>query len=479
MEIRKERWPGDLPAKLIPLVLVAGAALLVWRIFFPALMSFDSWTQFRQAWAGRYDDWHPPLMAIVLHQCFRLGRGIGLVTFVQCLAGLLGVWALAAAWLEAVHGPAVSPRRAGWIAAGVALFLLLPPSPLPFYLATFWKDSWAAVLLVWMCAVSLRLLTRPRWYHAAALALLAILLGLTRHNAIVVLPVTGLVLATALWRRRQGQQGQQGQEKKSVPAVPVVSAVSAVPWLVFLMLFPLLACLLAERAIDAAFDVQPRHLERLMMVFDLAGVCAADARACADLPYARRQAGGGDLAERYVPGDMGRSFPHGILVRDEDAATLRGEYLHAVRRFPGLLAQIKIEAFAPLLDPQGAHMVIYRGLDANEFGLRLNPRFAAVRSWMTQVTVWAGEQSPLLRPLVGSHLIWFVLNVLAIGFLLASLSRRPLALALLQPLAFALSYLLATPEPDYRFLYPSTLVIQCLALSWALGGISARLSRLR
>ncbi|HEY4592152.1 MAG TPA: hypothetical protein VIJ61_07070 [Thermoanaerobaculia bacterium] len=248
-----------------------------------------------------------------------------------------------------------------------------------------------------------------------------------RHNAIVVLPVTGLILATALWRRSR--------------------AAGAV-----LALVPLLACLLAERAIDAAFDVQPRHLERLMMVFDLAGVCAEDARACDELPYIRRQAGSGDLAGRYVPGDMGRSFPHGILVRDEDAATLRGEYLRAVRRFPGPLARVKVEAFAPLLDPNGARMVIYRGLDANEFGLRLNPRFAAVREWMTGATVWAGEQSPLLRPLVGSHLIWFLLNVLGIGFLLAAPGRRPLALALLQPLAFSLSYLLATPEPDYRFL---------------------------
>ncbi|PYQ64431.1 MAG: hypothetical protein DMF53_07440 [Acidobacteria bacterium] len=448
-------------SKLVPLALVAGAALLVWRIFFPALMSFDSWVQLRQAWAGRYDDWHPPLMAIVLHQCFRLGRGIGLVTFVQCLAGLLGVRALAAAWLEAVRGPAVPPRRAGWIAAGVALLLLL--SPLPFYLATFWKDSWAAVILVWVCALSLRALPAscpPRPHplapsplrgegergsgNFAALALLAVLLGLVRHNAIVVLPVTGLVLAVALWRRSR--------------AAGVVLALA-----------PLIACLLAERAIDAAFDVQPRHLERLMMVFDLAGVCAEDARACAELPYARRQAGGGDLAGRYVPGDMGRSFPHGILVREEDAAALRGEYLRALRRFPGLLARVKVEAFAPLLDPNGARMVIYRGLDANEFGLRLNPRFAAVRERWTRAMVWAGEQSPLLRPLVGSHLIWFLLNVLGIGLLLASPGRRSLALVLLQPLAFSLSYLLATPEPDYRFLYPSTLVIQCVALSWMLG----------
>ena len=438
-------------AKILPLALVTGAALLVWRIFFPALMSFDSWVQFRQAWAGQYDDWHPPLMAIVLHQCFRLGRNIGLVTFVQCLAGLLGVRALAAAWLEAVFGTAVPPRRADWIAAGVALLLLL--SPLPFYLATFWKDSWAAVLLVWVCAVSFRLLAGPRWYRAAALILLAVLLGLVRHNAIVVLPVAGLVLAAAFWRRSR--------------AAGVVLA-----------LLPLLGCLAGEQAIGRIFDVKPRHLERLMMVFDLAGVCAEDERACGELPYTRRQAGGEDLARRYVPGDMGRSFPRGILVRDEDAAALRGEYLRALRRFPGLLARVKVEAFAPLLDPAGARMVIYRGMDANEFGLRLNPRFAAVREWMTRAAVWAGEKSPLLRPLVGSHLIWLGLNVLGIGFLLASPGRRPLALALLQPLAFSLSYLLATPEPDYRFLYPSTLVIQCVALScafsWILGGLAQK-----
>jgi hypothetical protein len=442
-------------SKLIPLALVIGAALLIWRIFFPALMSFDSWVQFRQAWAGQYDDWHPPLMAIVLHECFRLGRGIGLVTFVQCLAGLLGVRALAAAWLSAVFGTTVPPRRADWIAAGVALFLLLPLSPLPFYLATFWKDSWAAVLLVWACALSLRLLSpgERSTGKVVALVVVAVLLGLVRHNSIVVLPFIGLVPAVALWRRSR--------------------AAGAV-----LALAPLLLCLAAERATDRIFAVQPRHLERLMMVFDLVGVCAEDERACGDLPYTRGQAGGGDLARRYVPGDMGRSFPHGILVRDEDAAALRGEYLRAARRFPGLLARVKVEAFAPLLDPEGARTLIYRQMDGNEFGLQLNARFAAVRERLGRATLWAGERSRLLRPFVGSHAVWFALNVLGAGLLLASPGRRPLALVALLPLAFSLSYLLATPEPDYRFLYPSTLSVQCMALScafsWILGWLAQK-----
>lgn len=281
----------------------------------------------------------------------------------------------------------------------------------------------------------------------AVLVILAVLLGLARHNAIVVLPVAGLVLAVALWRRSR--------------AAAVVLALT-----------PLLLCLTAERAIDRIFHVQLRHLDRMMMVFDLAGVCAKDAHACDELPYVRRQARGDDIAGRYVPGDMGGSFPLGILVRDADAAELRAEYLRAVRRFPGDLAEVKAEAFAPLLDPAGARMLMYRQLDANEFGLRLSPRFAGLRERMTRATLWAGEKSPLLRPLVGSHLIWLAMNVLWIVLLLAGPGRRALALALLLPLAFSFSYLLATPAPDYRFLYPSTLAIQCVALAWGVGWLA-------
>src|ERR1700712_3081491 len=125
-----------LPSYLFLLVLAA----IVWRVFFPALMSYDSFVQFREAWTGHYDDWHPPLMAVVLHGFLKLGRGIGAVMLVQCVAGLFGVRALVLAWLAAFFGPAVPPRRAEGIALLTVLLLVLPVSPLPFYLATFWKD---------------------------------------------------------------------------------------------------------------------------------------------------------------------------------------------------------------------------------------------------------------------------------------------------------------------------------------------------
>jgi hypothetical protein len=278
---------------------------------------------------------------------------------------------------------------------------------------------------------------------------------MVRHNAIVVLPAAGLVLAVAVWRRSRKL------------ALALIAA-------------PLLACVVGDRAIQELFHVRPVHLERLMMAFDLAGVCALDERACGELPYTRSHLDLRDLRERYVPGDVGRFFARGLPALDGAEShpdPLRAEYLRALRRFPGLLARVKLEAFAPLVDPQGSRLLIYPWLDANEFGLQLNPRFATARAWLTRATLWAGEKSPLLRPLSGLHLVWLVVNVLWIVILPVFPARRTLALAFLLPLAFYLSYLLATPEPDYRFMYPATLALQVITFSWLLGAACSWFSR--
>ena len=49
-----------------------------------------------------------------------------------------------------------------------------------------------------------------------------------------------------------------------------------------------------------------------------------------------------------------------------------------------------------------------------------------------------------------------------------------LAGVLLIPLGYYLSYLLATPVHDFRFMYPSTLMVQCVALAWLIGGLAQK-----
>ncbi|HEX9944065.1 MAG TPA: hypothetical protein VGG03_18795, partial [Thermoanaerobaculia bacterium] len=410
-------------------LLLLALGLVLWRAFFPGILTYDSVTQFRQAWEGRFYDWHPPLMAVTLHLFLKAGRNIGALVLAQCLAGLFGVRALAITWLRVFFGPQASLRWADGIAALVVLVLLLPVSPLPFYLVTFWKDSWCAVILVWMCAVSLQLASEPPAGGRTRLRIVLLLIlsaafGLVRHNAVVTLPLAGLVLWTATRR------------------------VSRSVALGLLTLAPLVALAASEAVLYRVFDIQRSHLELHMMAFDLVGVCALDEEACEALPYTRSFVRVPNLRERYIPGNIALTFWTEPQVFDPsalwNAGSLQNEYVRAAWEFPDLLARVKVEAFVRLLGLDGPHGLIYTGVEKNEYTLRQDPRLEPLRDRWAAVTRAAGD-SPSLRLISGVHLVWIAVNAVWIAALLSSPGRRPLVLVLLLPLAFYFSYLLAAP----------------------------------
>jgi hypothetical protein len=455
MEIRKERWPDDLPGYL-----AVAVALALWRLFFPGLMSQDSIIQYGQAVTGQYNDWQPPLMAIVLRTVQGLGGALGLLMLGQCLAGVLGVRALARECLELLHGDRIPPRRAGWLALLVLLLLLLPWSPLAFYLMTFWKDAWTAVFLLWIGALAIALFRRGAdRRRVALLVLLSALLGLVRHNAVVILPLLGLLLWLGL--RRAGM------------ARPAALAAAVAPLVLWLAANPL---------IDALFRVEELHPESQVMVIDLVGICAADRAACAELPWTRSHIRDEAGLARYRPGDIGFVFWDAPSPVDKtmrlDYPRLRAEYLYAVRRFPGELARVKLTAFETLLGLDQTSYFFHGTIVENPYGLRLNDRFAPARERLRGVETAVADSG--WRWLGGVHLVWIAVNVLWVAVLLARSFRpdgeryRFLACLLLVPLGYYLSYLAATPTHDFRFMYPSTLMIQGVTLSWALGGLAQK-----
>ncbi len=447
MEIRKERWPD---------ALAVAVALALWRLFFPGLMSQDSIIQYGQAVTGQYNDWQPPLMAIVLRAVLGLGGALGLLMLAQCLAGVFGVRALARESLELLWGDRVPPGRAAWLALLVLLVLLLPWSPLAFYLMTFWKDAWAAVLLLWIGALAIALFRRGmERRRVALLVLLSALLGLVRHNAVVVLPVLGLVLWLGLRRAGMGRRA----------ALATAAA-------------PLALWLVANPLTDAFFRVTKLHPDSQVMVLDLVGICAAGRDLCAELPWTRSHIRDEAGLARYRPGDIGFIFWDDPSPVDKtmrlDYPRLRAEYLYALRRFPGDLARVKLTAFKTLLGVDQTSYFFHGSIVQNPYGLRLNDRFAPARGWLSEVETNVSESG--WRWLGGVHLVWIAVSVLWVAVLLALSFRqggeryRFLACLLLVPLGYYLSYLAATPTHDFRFMYPSTLMAQCVTLSWALGG---------
>jgi hypothetical protein len=460
MENRKERVPDDLAV----IVLAAIVALALWGVFFPGLMSADSITQYREALTSDYHDWHPPLMAIVLHAVLRAGGGIGSLMLVQCLAGVFGVLAFSRSVLALVYGDRLPERRAAWLPLAVLLLLLVPVTPLAFYLMTFWKDAWAMILMLWVGALALDLYRRgPDGKRLFLLIGLAAALGMVRHNAVVLLPLVGWVLWLGARRR------------------------TARAWALALAAAPLALYLAATPAIDTVFGVVAMHPDSQVMALDLVGLCARDRAegrpVCPRLPWTRAHIRDPGALAAYRPGDIGFIFwdrpPHVDPSIRLDYPRLRSEYLRAVRESPGPLARVKLAAFKPLLGVHETYYFFHGSIVENPYRLALGERLAPVRGALSTPATWV-SQDPAFRWISGVHLVWLLANLLAVaGLLVLRLRRRQerfgfLAWVLLIPLGYYLSYLLAAPAHDFRFMYPSTLIIQCVVLSCGLGGLAQK-----
>ena len=467
---RNGKISGKAKAGRLPDVLLAAIALVVWAVFYPGLLSTDSIVQYRQAVTSVYTDWHPPLMSLVLHAVLALGGSLGFLMLAQCLAGVFGLRALVrsvVALLYEDRGDREVERRAAWLPLCVLLLLLIPVTPLAFYLMTFWKDVWAMILMLWIAALGLDLVRRgPGPVRLSLLIVLGAALGLVRHNAVVVLPLLGLVI----WEGTRRISRSKARLKSL--------ALAAAPLALYLVTGPL---------IDRIVDVQELHPDSQIMALDLVGICAADRAACARLPWTSAHVLDWSSLDHYRPGDFGFIFwdkpPHVDPAIRLDYPRLRAEYLHAVREVPGTFLRVKLTAFETLLGTRETAYFFHQTIVENPFGLALNERFAPVREWLArkaEETATGGG----VRWLSGVHLVWIVIDVLAVaGFLAASLRSesgrfRILAWVLLIPLGYYLSYLFATPVHDFRFMYPATLTVQCVVLSGLLGAaISAHGSR--
>ena len=445
------------------------AGLAVWSTFHPALMSPDSLEQYRQALDHDFLNWHPPLMAIVLSLVLGAGGSLGLLMLVQCLAGVFGVTALAGACLGAFRGDRLSPAARAWLPVATLALLLPPVSPLAFYLMTFWKDAWEMVLLVWLGTLSFRLAAAeepPGRARLAGVVLVGALCGMARHNAVVVLPFAGLFLGWEL-RRRGMRLG--------------LAALWAAA--------PLAACLLLNALLDRAFAVKDNSPEDWILALDLAGVCAKGGDAdCAALPFTRGQIRDlPGLRLRYRPGDLVSAFWEKPELVDRGMVTLahrpalHAEYRRALREHPLLLARLKIVGFWRMLGTRRTYYFFQGTLAENRYGLALDGPLPGAREWWTRAAQKTAEGPA--RWISGAHLVWLLAGVAwMLGLLAAAWRRRDgrllsLALVLALPLAYAASYLPATPVPDFRFLYPSTLWIQCAAIAVALSAVIAAAAR--
>jgi hypothetical protein len=426
-------------SKALQYFVLLAAGVLLWLIFYPGLLSYDSLQQYAQARAWDFNDWHPPLMAVALGLVIRLGGDIGGVTLVVCLLGLFG---LRAALLELASLKIERSHRLGWLATLATLGLLLPVTPLAFYFVTFWKDSWLAVALLWLVALlcqQYRQAARGRLNLArgAGIALLAGLLPSIRHNALVILPAVSACLLLIYCRRMH-----------------IVRNVA-------FSLSPFLFAAFFSFFWHSVMGVKYTYVANAIKEMEMAGLCKRWPTKCS-FPYSVSHLASppwdASSPDLHLP-------PQTLWGRSayEPNADLDQEHQRAWRTYPLEMLRVKLGYFRYMFYPRSLSL-FQTEIDPNEFGLHLSSFLQKPRDLIIQVSKAMAAQR-WLAWVFNSHSAWFFLAHIAVAAFL--FKRAWLAvLLLLFALSYYYSYLLASTVTEFRLMYPATLLVQvaCAAL---------------
>jgi hypothetical protein len=426
-------------SKALQYSMLLAAGVLLWLIFYPGLLSYDSLQQYAQARAGDFNDWHPPLMAVVLGLVMRIGGDIGGITLAVCLLGLFG---LRAALLEIASLKIKRSPRLEWLATLAAVGFLLPFTPLAFYFVSFWKDTWLAVALLWLVAIlcqqyrqaALRGVSLAR---GVGIALLAGLLPSIRHNALVILPAVSACSVLIYYRRMR-----------------IVRNVA-------FSLGPFLFAALLSFFWHSGMGVKYTYVANSIKEMEMVGLCKRWPTKCS-FPYSAShlasppwEAGSPDL---HLP-------PQTLWGRSayEPNADLDREHQRAWRTLPLEMLRVKLGYFRYMFFPRSLSL-FQTEIDPNEFGLHLNSFFQKPRDVVIQVSKTMAARS-WLAWVFYSHIAWFLLAHIAVATFLFKRAWLP-ALLLLFPLSYYYSYLLASTVTEFRLMYPATLLVQvmCAAL---------------
>ena len=168
-------------------------AYYFWGLFRPVLMSNDSLDQYRMALSLQLTDQHSPLLILILRFFINLGLGLDGFMFFQILMGLFGILFLGSEIIRYLMPKVENKYLPEFFLLIFILIFSLDFSPLPFYLMTFWKDSFLACLLLWIGFFYVRCLSDEKIYPWLIMNIFMAVSLLIRDNSIFLVPVFGVM----------------------------------------------------------------------------------------------------------------------------------------------------------------------------------------------------------------------------------------------------------------------------------------------
>ena len=424
-----------MPAWLLPALIVCIAAFQLYA-FHWGVITPDTVFQWKQALAGRYDDWHPPVTAWLWRQLMPLGPGTAPVLVFDVLL----YWAGAGLFAETLR------RRGHGVAA--AMVMLVAASPIPLgQLGAILKDP----LLAASCLLAAALLFAGREARSPA------------RWAAFILSFALLVFASAV------------RINALVATAPLLAAWLPDAWLArpLRAAMGLVAAVVVLAAGNWAINSVALHPNRSQPInsvinFDLAGIVASggiNGYPSLDDSGARAMA-----ARCYRPAQFNRpGYPDCDAVEEAlvDYAEAHhvgtpGLWAHAVAASPLAYAEHRLRhlnenwRFMVKAVPDDA---VYVMSEPNDLGLQFRSNAASLAVWRAAVAV---ARSPLGRPAT-----WIAV---ALGLLIAGGGGRSRAVVVglaLSALFYGGAYLFASVAPDLRYNLWTMLAAALALIVWS------------
>lgn len=384
----------------------------------PGLAEYDSDEQFRQVMSGRYDDWHPPIMARFWSLLHVFGGGAGPMMALQIALYWLGLGLLAGGLARAAR------PRAGALVLGIGI--------LPGF--AVWQ--WAVLKDVQMVAAMLAAVGVVGWWRLRGVRVLWAVTAL----AILLLGYATLVRANALFA--------------TVPLAVMLLPRGNWPARLTLSLAGMAAVIVLTPLIDAdLLGAAPSGVRTTEPLFDLAAIAVrtGDADATGIDPAGIAELRRDRCVKTYFWDTLGDG-PCGEAVEDLASRPVRAMYLqlaHAALRHPLAYAGHRLAHFN-----MTQRWLIGRGLMNDRPPSQSQPNTLGLGDPGPLASWWIVRTGALAETPLGWPIVWLTLAGLMLVEALRRVASpsRDLALALLvSALTLEASFIAVSIAADLRY----------------------------
>jgi len=377
----------------------------------------------------------------------------------SCLLGFLGVRRLLLAIADFFSA---GRQRQELVASIGTLLLSLPLTPMPIYFVTLWIDSWLILFLLWTIVLLLELskaatrtITKKDRFKIIAPLILISLVMLTRWNSLILYAPLILIWSMILWDKFYSRK-----------------------ILLTLAISPLVICCLFLYLQYNVIGVRRTHNERVALALDMASMIVFDPSVCETLPLESCDLIQGKITNQFIvgAGAIDYTINQGLSTMEPAyvALTLNPSLPHelwlAATHYPWIYGTIKVLNFWDYIRPRDRYY--YQSfMHPNNLNLSFNPRFEPIRNELFILLHVVYEQ-PVLKFVSFVHLPWIMINLIGIVLCFVFGQKtgqlRVTGMILLIPATYYFSYLIALAASDFRYMYPSTLIMQMITIGFLL-----------